>query len=76
MFNCSYNHYQVYNLFKNSGLSNALVVEDDLVFMKNVDAIEKLLIERPADADLVVYDKFMPSDRNGVELKKLLDQSS
>lgn len=56
--NCTLAHYEIYKECLGLGYKRILVIEDDMVFLRDVDEINAALAEMP-DTDIVLFDKWM-----------------
>lgn len=64
-FNCSMGHYRAIATAYYRGLDHALFIEDDIRFLKDVDAIEQAVNDLPDDYDLAMLDWFCIKKKDG-----------
>jgi len=56
---CGLSHYAVLKNAQIRNYKHILIFEDDIVFMKNIETIEKCLDNMPNDYDIILFDKFV-----------------
>lgn len=71
-------HYCVMKEALSLGYLRILIIEDDIVFLRDLDKISDIVSNRPM-ADIIMYDKVMPSTcrqswENDLEMKKTQDR--
>ena len=54
-----YGHYSIVKKAEKEKLKHILIIEDDIRFLKNLNLIEQIIKNRPQDANLILYDKFI-----------------
>ena len=54
-----YGHYKIIKKAKEQNLQHILILEDDARFLKDLDKIEQILSNRPKNANVILYDKFI-----------------
>ena len=59
MFSCTFGHYCIWKICELRGYRRTLILEDDVVFLNDVDRIEKILENTPKDYDLMMYTHFV-----------------
>lgn len=57
-FNCAYAHYEIYKEALGLGYKRILVLEEDIVFLKNLVLLQQIFDNFP-DYDVVLFDKFV-----------------
>lgn len=57
-FNCAYAHYEIYKEALGLGLNRILVLEEDIVFLKDLQKLQQIFDNFP-DYDVVLFDKFV-----------------
>lgn len=65
--NCSIGHYMEIATAYHLGCDHALLMEDDVRFMKDLDKVEKCVESLPEDYDVAMFDCFFRMDRNDGE---------
>lgn len=64
---CSLGHYHIYKICSLRKYRNVLIIEDDVVFLKDIFKIEEILENTPKDEDLVMYTHFTSvADKNSL----------
>lgn len=60
---CALGHYNAIKIAYESTCKRVLIIEDDICFLKNLNKIKEALDNIPADADVVLFDKFIHFDK-------------
>ena len=61
-------HYQIIKKFYEIGCDNVLILENDIVFLKDLDIVKKYMENIPSGADIALFDYFIHCD--DVEFKR------
>ena len=70
-----FGHYNVIREAYAHDYNRILIIEDDVRFLRDLNKIEQVLNNRPQNADIILYDKFLYSmvDFNKLALNKVND---
>lgn len=66
--NAALGHYSCIKKSAALGYDRILIVEDDVRFLKDIAGIRKQLRDIPVDADVVLFDKFVPGNTDWSEI--------
>lgn len=55
-FSCSYGHYRIVKTLLTLGYGNALIMEDDIVFLRDTDRLRTVVTSLPPDADVALFE--------------------
>jgi GR25 family glycosyltransferase involved in LPS biosynthesis len=59
LFSCTLGHYSIYKICELRKYERILILEDDIVFLKDIDLIEDILEKTPDAYDMVMYTHFV-----------------
>ena len=70
-FSCSINHYRIAKTYLTLGVSDVLIMEDDIVFLKDTDLLRRVVTSLPADADVALFEWRTARNRAGQNAESL-----